>query len=135
MKHSLQAAMTIEMHGTGSSVRQVPEKKGTSVRILLACAAFPPYGKGGEPASSRLMASGPAHQGHEVRVVTVASGETLKARAGLEVKTISSPNVYWTTGLPIRGGRKSCGMSWRTEIRTRCSGCVARFASSRRRSW
>ena len=65
------------------------------MRILLICAAYPPYGKGGGPASSELLALGLAARGHIVRVLTVADEEALQEKDGLEIKTIKTLNVYW----------------------------------------
>lgn len=65
------------------------------MRILLICAAFPPFGKGGGPASSELLAHGLVNRGHAVRVLTVAGQDATDVRNGIEVKTIKSLNVYW----------------------------------------
>jgi glycosyltransferase involved in cell wall biosynthesis len=65
------------------------------MRILLVCAAFPPYGKGGGPALSKLIADGVSGRGHQVRVITVADREIIESRSRFDVKVISSPNIYW----------------------------------------
>src|SRR5262249_6959270 len=66
-----------------------------AMRILLICAAFPPFGKGGGPASSELLAHGLVNRGHAVRVLTVAGQDATDVQNGIEVKTIKSLNVYW----------------------------------------
>ena len=65
------------------------------MRILLACAAFPPHGKGGGPVSSKLIAMGLAKLGHTIRVVTVADFEHVTTQDGFEVHTVASLNVHW----------------------------------------
>lgn len=65
------------------------------MRVLLLCAAYPPHGKGGGPASSRLIAHGLAARGHTVRVVTIADDDTFYDDEGVEVRTLTSNNVYW----------------------------------------
>lgn len=65
------------------------------MRVLLPCAAYPPHGKGGGPASSRLLARGLAERGHTVRVVTIADADDLYQDDDVEVRTLTSLNVYW----------------------------------------
>ena len=65
------------------------------MRILLPCAAYPPHGKGGGPASSRLLARGLMQRGHAVRVITIADADDLYDDGGVEVRTLTSNNVYW----------------------------------------
>lgn len=65
------------------------------MRVLLICSAYPPFGKGGGPASSQLLARGLAERGHTVRVITVGDKANVRDDAGVEVKTIESINVYW----------------------------------------
>jgi glycosyltransferase involved in cell wall biosynthesis len=67
----------------------------SSMRILLACAAYPPRGKGGGPAASESIARALSARGHAVHVVTVGDEETREARDGIEIRTVPSPNVYW----------------------------------------
>ena len=66
-----------------------------TMRILLACAAFPPNGKGGGPASSELIAMGLANLGNTVRVLTVSGEQSTQRRDGFEIKTLRSLNVHW----------------------------------------
>jgi glycosyltransferase involved in cell wall biosynthesis len=65
------------------------------MRILLACAAYPPWGKGGGPAASESIARALNEVGHDVHIVTVADKDSSEMRDGIEVRTIESPNVYW----------------------------------------
>lgn len=65
------------------------------MRILLACAAYPPWGKGGGPAASESIARALSAQGHSVHVITVADEDTSEDRDGIDVRTLRSLNVYW----------------------------------------
>lgn len=65
------------------------------MRILLACAAYPPWGKGGGPAASESIARALNDLGHSVHVVTVAGQDSTELREGIEVRTLESLNVYW----------------------------------------
>jgi glycosyltransferase involved in cell wall biosynthesis len=65
------------------------------MRILLACAAYPPAGKGGGPAASESIARALSALGHSVHVVTVADEDTRESRDGIEIQTLPSLNVYW----------------------------------------
>lgn len=65
------------------------------MRIVLACAAYPPQGKGGGPAASESIARALHAQGHDVRVITVADEETHDVRDGIDIRTLRSPNIYW----------------------------------------
>ena len=70
------------------------------MRILCVAAAYPPHGKGGGPRGSENIAKALCARGHTVRVVTVADDEKFEVRAGIEVRTVTSPNVYWNYWLP-----------------------------------
>jgi hypothetical protein len=65
------------------------------MRILLACAAYPPWGKGGGPAASESIARALSARGHTVHVVTVADEDTNEDRDGIAIRTLRSLNVYW----------------------------------------
>lgn len=66
------------------------------MRILLACAAYPPWGKGGGPAASESIARALKTRGHSVHVITVAGKDTNEIRDdGIDVRTLRSLNVYW----------------------------------------
>ncbi len=64
------------------------------MRILLACAAFPPYGRGGGPTSSALIARALATRPAEVRVLVVGDQEKREQRGEIEVVTTAPLNVY-----------------------------------------
>jgi hypothetical protein len=65
------------------------------MRILLACAAYPPWGKGGGPAASESIARALSVRGHAVHVITVADNDTQDNRDGIDVRTLRTLNVYW----------------------------------------
>ena len=64
------------------------------MRVLLACAAFPPFGRGGGPVASELIARSIAHQGAEVRVLVVGDADATERRDGMEITTLPSLNIY-----------------------------------------
>lgn len=64
------------------------------MRIHLICAAFPPFGKGGGPVSSELIARGLAACGHEVEVLTVSEQPYEDGTGQYRVRSLGSPNVY-----------------------------------------
>lgn len=65
------------------------------MRILLACAAYPPRGKGGGPVASESIAQALHARGHAVSVVTIADDDAQETRGGIEVRTLRSLNVHW----------------------------------------
>lgn len=65
------------------------------LRILFACAAYPPYGKGGGPAASESIATALHARGHHVTVVTVTGEDGQAMRGGIGIRTLPSLNVYW----------------------------------------
>lgn len=65
------------------------------MRILLACAAYPPQGKGGGPIASESIARALHARGHAVDVVTVADEATHEIRDGIGIRTLQPFNVYW----------------------------------------
>ena len=65
------------------------------MRILMPCAAFPPFADGGGPVSSLLLAKMLVAAGHEVRVVNVADEERHETFEGVPVHRIPSLNIYW----------------------------------------
>jgi glycosyltransferase involved in cell wall biosynthesis len=98
------------------------------MRVLLACASYPPHGKGGGPQSSQCIAVGLSERGHEVRVLTVAGQEKIEQRGKLDVKTICSLNVHWNYWVPnptwrklawhlLENGNPNALMRMRREIR------------------
>jgi glycosyltransferase involved in cell wall biosynthesis len=64
------------------------------MRVLLACAAFPPYGRGGGAVGAALIAKALATQPAEVRVLVVGDQENREQRGEIEVVTTASLNVY-----------------------------------------
>lgn len=65
------------------------------MRILMACAAFPPYGRGGGPAGSELLAETLAARGHEVQVVSVGDkAEAYVRDDGVVVEFVPPLNIY-----------------------------------------
>lgn len=65
------------------------------MRILMACAAFPPYGRGGGPAGSELLAETLAARGHEVQVVSVGDQPEAYVREdGVAVEFVAPLNIY-----------------------------------------
>jgi glycosyltransferase involved in cell wall biosynthesis len=73
----------------------IGHKRQRRMHILLACAAYPPWGKGGGPAASESIARALSARGHTVNVITVADEETNEIRDGIDVHTLRSLNVYW----------------------------------------
>lgn len=65
------------------------------MRILCVAAAYPPYVKGGGPKASENIAKSLCAHGHTVRVITVADHEKFEVREGVQVKTLSTLNIYW----------------------------------------
>lgn len=64
------------------------------MRIHLICAAFPPFGRGGGPVSSELIARALVAAGHKVEVLTVSEEPYEDHRAGYRVLSLGSPNIY-----------------------------------------
>ena len=65
------------------------------MRVLCVAAAYPPYVKGGGSKGSENIAKALSDRGHTVRVITVADEEKFEIREGIEVKTLSTLNIYW----------------------------------------
>lgn len=81
------------------------------MRVQLFCAAFPPFGKGGGPATSELIARALTMAGHEVEVVTATDGPYEDHSRGYRVTSIGSPNIYANYWVPRPGWQK---MIWHT---------------------
>lgn len=77
------------------SERSLAGERERRMRILLACAAYPPQGKGGGPAASESIARALSARGHNVHVITVADKDTYENRDGIDIRTLRSLNVYW----------------------------------------
>ncbi|WP_305987594.1 glycosyltransferase [Roseibium sp. MMSF_3544] len=65
------------------------------MRILMPCAAFPPFIDGGGPVSALLLAKLLKSEGHELRVVHVSDEEKREDYEGIPVQRKSSLNLYW----------------------------------------
>ena len=65
------------------------------MRILMPCAAFPPFIDGGGPISALLLATLLKDQGHELRVLHVSDEEKSEIYEGIDVKRLRSLNLYW----------------------------------------
>ncbi|MGY4751496.1 glycosyltransferase [Pannonibacter sp. Q-1] len=65
------------------------------MRILMACAAFPPNLPGGAQTSSFMLAKMLQSQGADLTVVNVGDTDAEEEVSGIRVHRIASPNVYW----------------------------------------
>ncbi|NBN64897.1 glycosyltransferase [Pannonibacter tanglangensis] len=65
------------------------------MRILMACAAFPPNLPGGAQTSSLMLARMLQSQGADITVVNVGDVAGVEDVQGLRVHRIRSPNIYW----------------------------------------
>lgn len=70
------------------------------MRILMACAAFPPFMDGGGPVSARLVAQTLQNAGHEVQVVNIADEAGDEIRDGVLVRRLKTLNIYWNYRRP-----------------------------------
>jgi len=77
------------------------------VRVLLACAAFPPFVKGGGPVSSFLHAKALMSAGHDVLVVNVQGIDEEAEFEGVPVLRIAELNVYWNYYEPRPAWKKA----------------------------
>jgi glycosyltransferase involved in cell wall biosynthesis len=70
------------------------------MRILMACAAFPPFIDGGGPISALMIAKLLRQSGHDLEVVNVADREAREVYEGIQVQRISTLNIDWNYRLP-----------------------------------
>jgi glycosyltransferase involved in cell wall biosynthesis len=78
------------------------------VRILLACAAFPPFVKGGGAVTSFLHAKALARVGHDVRCLSVqGDDDRLEEYEGVKVHRLPSLNMYWNYYEPRPAWKKA----------------------------
>lgn len=70
------------------------------MRILMACAAFPPFIDGGGPISALLLARMLQDEGHDVRVLNAGDHDADEMIEGVPVRRIAAPNVYWNYRVP-----------------------------------
>ena len=64
------------------------------LRVVLGCAAYPPFGRGGGPVASALIARGLSAQGADVHVLVVSNENSTSHEDGVEVRTLKSLNIY-----------------------------------------
>ena len=78
----------------------------TRMRILMACAAFPPFMDGGGPVSAMMVARLLQRAGHEVLVVNVEDEDRYEVEGGVPVHRLPSLNIYWNYRVPRPGWKK-----------------------------
>jgi glycosyltransferase involved in cell wall biosynthesis len=76
------------------------------MRILMACAAFPPFIDGGGPISAMIVAKLLLAAGHDVQVVNVAGEDKHEIFEGVPVHRLRSLNVDWNYRLPRPAWKK-----------------------------
>lgn len=76
------------------------------MRVLMACAAFPPFVDGGGPISALLLARMLQAQGHDLRVVNTADEAGNDTVEGVPVHRIEPTNVYWNYRRPRPAWKK-----------------------------
>lgn len=76
-------------------------------RILMACAAFPPFIDGGGPISAMMVAKLLIAAGHEVLVVNVSGEDKREIFDGVPVRRLKSLNVDWNYRLPRPAWKKA----------------------------
>ncbi|SDU48826.1 glycosyltransferase [Stappia sp. ES.058] len=76
------------------------------MRVLMACAAFPPFIDGGGPISALLLAKMLLAEGHDLRVVNMADTAKHETVEGIEVHRIRPANVYWNYRRPRPAWKK-----------------------------
>jgi len=77
------------------------------MRILMACAAFPPFIDGGGPISALIVAKLLRAAGHELTVVNVAGEDRDEVYDGVPVRRLRSLNVDWNYRLPRPAWKKA----------------------------
>ncbi|WP_417769475.1 glycosyltransferase family 4 protein [Stappia sp.] len=77
------------------------------MRILMACAAFPPFIDGGGPISALMLARMLGEEGHELRVVNCGDADGWDEVEGIEVRRIRATNVYWNYRVPRPAWKKA----------------------------
>ncbi|MCV0426940.1 MAG: glycosyltransferase, partial [Roseibium sp.] len=65
------------------------------MRILMPCAAFPPFIDGGGPISALQIAHMLKKEGHDIRILHVSDEEKIEEFEGIPVKRMPSLNIYW----------------------------------------
>jgi glycosyltransferase involved in cell wall biosynthesis len=76
------------------------------MRILMACAAFPPFMDGGGPISALFTAQVLINAGHDVLVVNVGDQTADETYDGIRVRRLSRLNIYWNYRVPRPAWKK-----------------------------
>ena len=76
------------------------------MRILMACAAFPPFIDGGGPISAMIVAKLLLAAGHDLTVVNVSGEDKQEIFDGVPVRRLRSLNVGWNYRLPRPAWKK-----------------------------
>lgn len=77
------------------------------MRILMACAAFPPFIDGGGPISAMIVAKLLLAAGHDLTVVNVSGEDKHETYDGVPVHRLRSLNIDWNYRLPRPGWKKA----------------------------
>lgn len=84
-----------------------PRQTGGRLRIMMACAAFPPFMDGGGPVSAMMVAKLLIAAGHDVEVVNVSGEDRREVFDGVPVRRLKSLNVDWNYRLPRPAWKKA----------------------------
>jgi glycosyltransferase involved in cell wall biosynthesis len=76
------------------------------MRILMACAAFPPFIDGGGPISAMMIAKLLLAAGHDLEVVNVSGEDKHEIYDGVPVHRLKTLNIDWNYRLPRPGWKK-----------------------------
>ncbi|MCV9936369.1 glycosyltransferase [Boseaceae bacterium BT-24-1] len=76
------------------------------MRILMACAAFPPFIDGGGPISAMIVAKLLRAAGHDLTVVNVSGEDRHEIYDGVPVHRLRSLNIDWNYRLPRPAWKK-----------------------------
>lgn len=77
------------------------------MRILMACAAFPPFIDGGGPISAMIVARLLLAAGHDLTVVNVSGEDRHETYDGVPVHRLRSLNIDWNYRLPRPAWKKA----------------------------
>lgn len=77
------------------------------MRILMACAAFPPFIDGGGPISAIIVAKLLLAAGHDLTVVNVSGEDRHETYDGVPVHRLRSLNIDWNYRLPRPAWKKA----------------------------
>lgn len=87
-------------------VQSVTRRDGR-LRIMMACAAFPPFIDGGGPISAMMVAKLLIAAGHDVEVVNVSGEDRHEIYDGVPVRRLKSLNIDWNYRLPRAAWKKA----------------------------